>query len=93
MSTRVTVKDLESIVARINRITNNPLSAYTMESPGKYVAQVGNYHLSQAYGGVSLHQMVNTSGGVRDVLNCGHVAKKDLQRMMFSYIAGLQENQ
>lgn len=88
---RVTIKDLQSIVDRINRITNSPMEPYTKTPDGKYKANVGNYHLSQAYGGVDLHRMSNEAGGVYTPLNCGHVSKRELQKLLFSYISGLTE--
>ena len=84
---RVTVNELQAIVDRINRITNSPLESWVNRK-----SQIGNYHLSFAYGGVSLHRMTTEGGGVSDVLSCGHVSKRELQRMMFSYIYGLTEN-
>lgn len=92
MTTRVTQSDLEAIVKRINRLTGNPETPYVRpETGGSHVAQVGNYHIDYAYGGVALHQISNTSGGVRDVLRVGHVSKRDLQRLMFAYIEGLYD--
>ena len=91
MSRRVTEKDLEAIVSRINRITNSPLTSYTKDDTGKYRANIGNYHLSHAYGGVSLHRMHNDGGGISDVFRCGHVTKRELQMMMFAFIEGLSQ--
>lgn len=90
MTTRITIKDLENICSRINRIKGAPLKPYIVNDDGKHIAQIGNYHLSQAYGGVSLVCMVNIDGGVRDVLR-GHVSKRELQSLMFAYISGLNE--
>jgi len=89
---RVTTEQLEAIVARINMITNSPLKPYESVD-GKYVAQVGNYHLSQAYGGFSLHRMGNTSGGTSDVLSVGHVPKKEIANLMHAFIRGLNAAQ
>lgn len=86
---RITQANLEAVVARINRMTNSPDESYKRDEAGKLRAQVGNYHLSYAYGGVSLHRMVNESGGVHDVLRIGHVPKRELYNAMFSFIAGL----
>ncbi len=91
MSRRVTIKDLQMIVDRINHITKSPLESYIKDSSGKYVAQPGNYHLDGAYGGYSLHRMCNEGGGVSDVLRVGHVSKPELQKLMFAYIEGLSE--
>jgi hypothetical protein len=83
---RVTEANLKAIVDRINRMQGTPENSY---KDGK--ACVGNYHLSHAYGGVALHQMTNESGGCRDVINVGHVSKRELQSMMFAYIQGLSD--
>jgi hypothetical protein len=53
-------------------------------------AQIGNFHLSGANGGVSLHQTMTEGGGVRDVFSCGHVTKRDLYQMMRAYLAACE---
>ena len=92
MST-ITKKDLEATVERINRITGSPLEPYTRteDENGKatYSANLGNYHLSGAYGGHALYRMDNDGGGVRDVLGCGHLSKRDLYDRMHAFIRGL----
>jgi len=91
MSNRVTYKDLQNIVDRINRMTNSPMQPYVKEADGKFTAQIGNYHLSHAYGGVSLHRMVNTSGGgVSEQLYCDYVPKRELQSLLWAYIRGME---
>jgi len=35
--------------------------------------------------------MVSVDGGIRDVLNCGHVSKRDLFKMLLAYIEGLND--
>ena len=91
MANRITDKDLENVVARINRITNSPLEAYTKDENGKFRANTGNYHLSYAYGGVELQRMHNEAGGVTTPLNTGHVTKRELYNLMQAYINGLQD--
>jgi hypothetical protein len=83
---RVTDKHLEAIVDRINRITGSPVKPYI---DGK--AQVGNYHISHAYGGVALHRMYNEDGGVSSPLSTGYMPKRDLANLMYAFIAGLNE--
>lgn len=73
---RVTVKHLQAIVDRINRMTNSPTEPWVKDENGKYVAQVRNYHLSGAYGGYALHRMQNKSGGITDELGVGQKRKK-----------------
>ena len=70
---RVTLAHLQAIIARINRATGAPMEPYTLHADGKHRANVGNYHLSRAYGGYSLHRMLTDGGGVRDIFSCGHV--------------------
>jgi hypothetical protein len=83
---RVTEAQLQAIVDRLNRVTGMPAAPYVN---GK--AQVGNYHLSHAYGGVCLHRMHNEGGGVSCPIVGGHVTKRELANLMHAYIAGLQE--
>jgi hypothetical protein len=82
---RVTEKDLQAIVDRINRITGSPSAPYI---DGK--AQIGNYHLSHAYGGVALHRMYNDAGGVTSPLSTGHIPKRELAGLMYAFINGLE---
>lgn len=85
----ITIKFLEAQVARLNTITNSPLESYKREGE-RHVAQIGNYHLSGAYGGYALHRMGNESGGISDVFRCGHVAKRDLSNRISAMIAGIE---
>lgn len=87
---QVTKAQLEAVVERINRITGSPLTSYTKDASGKYRANIGNYHLSWAYGGVSLHKMCTEGGGVSDVLSMGHQSKRECLNQMFSFIRGLE---
>jgi hypothetical protein len=86
MKQQVTQAQLQAVVDRINRITGSPMTPYT---DGKI--NIGNYHLSGAYGGYSLHRMVNAGAGSDDILSCGHVSKRELLSLMFAYIQGLSE--
>lgn len=61
---RITQKDLEAVVKRINLITKSPLAPYSKDKNGVRKANIGNYHLSYAYGGVSLQRMDSDGGGV-----------------------------
>lgn len=83
MSTRITRKQLDSAVEGLNILTGSPVDCYT---DGK--ANVNNYHISGAYGGYSLCQMVNESGGCRDVFNCGHISARELIQLIWAYRAG-----
>jgi hypothetical protein len=89
MAKRISTKDLQAVVDRINYTTGNPTDPWTRDDNGNITANVGVYFLSGAYGGHSLHKMANTSGGVVDVLRCGHVPARDLYNRMHSYIEGM----
>ena len=93
MSDRITNRHIEALVERINAATGSPAEPYVRadDEGGKarYVAQVGCYHLSGAYGGVALHRMSNECGGVSDVFGCGHMPKRELYGRMRAFLAGV----
>jgi hypothetical protein len=91
MTTRITQKDIESVVARINRITGSPMDYAQPRTDGApFCSNIGNYHLDYAYGGVQLCRVCNTGGGVSNVLGCGHVPKRELYERMHALITGLE---
>lgn len=87
---RITLAHLQAIVDRINRTMGTPHESWVKDESGKYCAQIGNYHLSGAYGGYSLHQMMSDGGGVYDTLGCGHIAKRELAERMYAFIRGIE---
>ena len=90
MSYRTTVKTLEAICKRINEAKGAPLTPYTKQADGKFIANVGNYHLSGAYGGYCLHLMENQGGGISTPLVSGHVPKRELELAMRSFLSGIE---
>jgi hypothetical protein len=90
MPTRITRAHLDAKCATINSLAKSPLEPSRMVD-GKYVANVGNYHISGAYGGYCLHRMATEGGGVRDVFSCGHVPARELAGLMSAYMAGLYD--
>lgn len=82
---RITDKDLNSLCDYLNTITNSPLKPW---ANGR--ANVGNYHISHAYGGVCLHRHVNEGGGITCPLSNGHGTKRELYNTMQAYISGLE---
>jgi hypothetical protein len=90
---RTSIKTLETLCRWINERTGSPLEPYTRDESGTLRANVGNYHLSGAYGGVCLHRMQNESGGVTTPLIHGHVPKRELEAAMRSFLAGIDTAQ
>ena len=89
---RITEKQLQCVVDRINTVTGNPLESWKQvtESSGKRrnIAQVGHYHLDWAYGGVMLCQMMNTGGGV--VTITGRGTKRECYDQMHAFLRGIE---
>lgn len=89
MATRITIANLEAVVDRINRATGSPSSPWRREGD-RNRANIGNYHLSHAYGGVCLHRMCNESGGVTTPLGLGHVPKRELYEQLHAFVRGIE---
>lgn len=86
---RISIKDIEARISYLNKITCKPETAYT-KIDGKLSANIGHYHLAQAYGGCALYRMDNESGGVDDVSRIGYASKKELYQWINAYITELQ---
>ena len=89
MANRITEYQLRRVCDRINTITGSPMDYMTVID-GKRVINIGNYHISGAYGGVQLQRTVNGSGGVTCPIGQGHMPKRDLYERMHAFIAGLE---
>jgi hypothetical protein len=87
---RITRTHLDAKARTINGLMKTPVEPYRTVN-GKAVANVGNYHISGAYGGYCLHRMSNESGGVSDVFSCGHVPARELAGLLSAYTAGLYD--
>ena len=84
----ITKKFLQAQIERLNRETNSPSTPYVREGE-KFTAQIGNYHLSGAYGGYSLHRMETDGGGISDVFGSGHITKRDLSARISAMMRGI----
>ena len=84
----ITIKFLQAQVDRINRTVGAPMAPYADGA-----ANIGNYHLSGAYGGYALHRMENIGGGVSDVFRCGHLTKRELSVRISAFLCGIEEMQ
>ena len=91
MAQRITEKMLQHLCDRLNEATGSPMQPYSIK-PGaeRHTANIGNYHISHAYGGVCLHRMHNESGGVSCPLSQGHRPKRELYDQMWAMLAGIE---
>lgn len=84
---RITINHLRRQVENLNRLTGNPATELTPDRKWN----IGTYRIDQAYGGYSLEQIANASGGVHDVFSRGHMPARELHGLIRAYVAGLQE--
>lgn len=89
---RITKKQLAARIETINSLLNRPQTPYTKSEDGKIVSNIGNFSLSQAYGGYGVHLMVNENGGVSCPIWCGHIPARDAYERLSAFIAGMQFN-
>jgi hypothetical protein len=90
MTDRIRLADLEGIIRLLNIRTNSPAEPYTRTEDGKYRANVGNFHLSRAYGGFSLHRMYSDGGAVTDAFRSGHLPARDLYNRISALLKGFE---
>ena len=88
---KITLKNVEGLADKINEVMGMPKTSWSKNAAGKFESAVGNYHISGAYGGVSLHCMVNECGAVDDVFGCGHISKRDLWNRMRAFLEGCRK--
>ena len=89
MEERITQKNLENLVARINKMMNAPEAAWTKHENGKYTSNDGHYCLDYAYGGVKLARMSGSAGGQDDISRTGFVSKRELYEWMQAFLEGI----
>jgi len=87
---RITVKHLRPLVDRLNRTAGTPFEPWSRGDDGKHRSNIGNFHLSSAYGGYSLHQMANECGGVHDVFSVGHIPARALYDQIHAFLRGIE---
>lgn len=84
---RITEKQLEAIVLRLNRAMGRPETPYT-DIEGKYTANIGNFHLYNAYGRIGVHEMATDGGGVRRVVDLG--TKRETAEALWNILKGIE---
>lgn len=77
---RVTTAQLEKLVRELNLSKGQSPDQYT---DGK--TNIGNYHISWAYGGCELQQMVNEGGATREISRDGHGTKRQLYNFLKNF--------
>ena len=88
MSNRITIKHLRALCDRLNEVTDSPMTPWRTNVEGRQVASIGNFHISQAYGGYCVHRMHNEGGGVTTPVSYGHIPARELFDRMHSFIDG-----
>lgn len=86
MRDRITIKDLRALCDRLNKLTDSPMQYW-----GDGKANVGNYHISQAYGGYALHRVHNQGGGITTPLSSYHRPARELWEQMQAYLHGFED--
>ena len=84
---RTTIKQLELLIAELNKQLDRPEKPYIKQG-GKLIAQIGNFHLYQAYGAYGLHEMATEGGGIRQTVGLG--TKKELYTALHKLIQGVE---
>ena len=90
MTNRITQKDLNAAVERLNRTLGRELATYTKTDTG-YTPNAGVYHIDSAYGGFRLCAMSNTKGctGSRDISPRG--TRREVYEYIHAMLTGIRE--
>lgn len=92
MADRITHKQLDRMVLALNRATGRPEQPYAKnDDTDRYEAQIGCLHISGAYGGWALHEIVSDGGGVRDVSGMGHQPARVLWTFLRGYAQAVRD--
>ena len=84
---RITLKQIEAVIDWLNTELKRPLKPYE-NIDGKLTAQIGNFHLYQAYGAYGLHEIATKGGGVKETIGLG--TKKELYTALHKLIQGVE---
>ena len=84
---RITNKDIEASLERLNRALGREIAPYTKLEDGKYRCNIGNFHQYSAYGMVGLHEMFNDGGGVKSHGSLG--TKRELYERIHAMLDGI----
>ena len=95
MAYRITRKDLDNVVRRLNTIAGTPQEPYIKDEAGKFKPQANCYLIGGAYGGWHLEQMSSIEGctGIRTPISMGYVSKRECYNAIQAYISGILDQQ
>lgn len=86
----ITIKNLEAIVSELNTATGSPDKPWTRDPQDKIKANIGNFHLSQSYGGWCVHRIHNPGGGATTPIWQGHIPKREAYNLTRAFLNGLR---
>ena len=86
---RVTIAMLKYKIDCINKALGMPLTPYDRNESGMK-ANIGNYHLYQAYGSVGVHKICNEGGGIIQVF--GLETKRETYNNLCEYLVWIHAN-
>ena len=88
---RISKRVLDTLVERLNAETDSPQTPWTRkEGDTRATANIGNFHLSQAYGGYCVHRMFNEGGGVTTPIVASHIPARELYGLIHAFLRGLE---
>ena len=87
--TNYTKTTLQTLVDRLNRITESPAKPYAQDEQGILVPQLGNWHVTQQLGGYCVARIVTSTGGCSEPIWSGHVAAKEACTRLDAFLKGL----
>jgi hypothetical protein len=93
---RITVKDLESTIDRLNQLAHMPSKPYVRldSKTDVFTPQAGCYILDSAYGGHKLSRMSldeGCTGHARAPIYMGYVSKRECYNLINAFMNGLIE--
>lgn len=89
---RVTLKMLQNRVIYLNKMLNRP-ETYFSEAEGKRMINTGHFHIDCAYSGFALYETCNTSGGINNTFNRGHIPARELLELICAFEIGYRFSQ
>lgn len=86
MDNRISAAHLEAKLHRLNVLLGRPVDPYA--GPG--VANIGNIHLSNAYGGRTLEVIASEGGGVHVMLDGRRRSNREMYDILSAMIVGIE---